>query len=247
MAAAASALDLIPDPGVVRVVRGDSFELAQGLAGRVQLIVADPPYGGILKEKWDVECYERLGKLVSGLLVPGGTAYVWGGIGKHRQRPLFRWLAEVEDRTDLRLYNLITWRKRRAYGKKNDYLFIREECAMLVKGEEPRTFHIPLLDQKRGYAGYNAKYPAKSEYLRRGNVWDDITEIFRGKIHSAEKPAKLAEVMIRTSSNEGDLVVDLFAGSGSTGVAALAVGERRCVLFEKSDCKMHPLGVESTP
>jgi DNA modification methylase len=243
MISSLAAHDLIPEPGTVRVVRGDSFEAAQGLAGRVQLIVADPPYGGILKEAWDVECYERLGKFISALLVPGAAAYVWGGIGRHRQRPLFRWLAEVEDRTDLRLWNLITWRKRRAYGKKDDYLFIREECAMLVKGDEgPRVFNIPLLDQKRGYAGYNAKYPAKSEYLRRGNVWDDVTEIFRGKIHPAEKPSRLAEIMIRTSSSPSDLVVDLFAGSGSTGVAALAVGERRCVLFEKSDCKMHPLG-----
>ena len=85
------------------------------------------------------------------------------------------------------------------------------------------------------------KYPAKSEFYRRTNVWDDVTELLRGKIHPAEKPARLAEIMIQTSSNPGDLVVDLFAGSGSTGVASLNVGGRRCVLYEKSDCAMHPL------
>ena len=233
----------LPAPSTVRVVRGDCFELAPSLTGLVNLVVADPPYGDILKEPWDVECYARLGQLLSKILAAGATAYVWGGIGRHRQRHMFRWLASVEDETDLRLWNLITWKKKRAYGKSNDFLFVREECAMLVKGDgPPKTFHVPLLDKLRGYAGYSAKYPAKSPYLRRTNVWDDVTELLRGKIHPAEKPARLAEIMIQTSSNPGDLVVDLFAGSGSTGVASLNVGDRRCVLYEKSDCAMHPLG-----
>ena len=193
-----------PALGTVRVVRGDCFLEAPVYAGRVQLVVADPPYGKILKAAWDVDCYQRLGFLISNLLVAGGTAYVWGGIGKPGHRPFFEWLARVEEESDLRLWDLITWKKKRAYGKKNAYLFVREECAMLVKGDEgPKTFHVPLLDKKRGYAGYNAKYPAKSEFYRRTNVWDDVTEILRGKIHDAEKPAALAEIMIRTSSNEG--------------------------------------------
>jgi DNA modification methylase len=237
-----------PSLGAVRVVRGDCFLEAPIFAGRVHLVVADPPYGQILKAAWDVACYERLGALVSQLLVTGGTAYVWGGIGKPGHRPFFEWLASVERNSDLRLWDLITWKKKRAYGKKNAYLFVREECAMLVKGDEgPKTFHVPLLDKKRGYPGYNEKYPAKSEFYRRTNVWDDVTEILRGKIHDAEKPAALAEIMIRTSSNEGDLVLDPFAGSGSTGVAALRVGKRRAVLYELSDCPMHPLEEGSDP
>lgn len=229
---------------MIEVVRGDCFELApsMGLAGTVDLVVCDPPYGEILDEPWDHECYDRLGALVSRLLKPGATAYVWGGIGTQGHRPFLKWLSEVEGDRSLRLHNLITWGKKRAYGKSDNYLFTREECAMIVKGDKPKTFNIPLLDKLRGYAGYSAKYPAKSPYLRRTNVWIDVTELLRGKIHSAEKPSKLAEIMIKTSSNPGDLVVDLFAGSGSTGVAARAVGGRRCILFEKSDCAMHPLG-----
>lgn len=226
---------------MIEIIRGNCFNFAPQFDGQVDLVITDPPYGEILKEKWDEECYERVGLLIEALLKPGGTAYVWGGIGRYRKRHFFRWLAEVEFQTSLRIYNLITWSKKRAYGKKDDYLFTREECAMLVKGEKPKTFVVPLLDTKRGYAGYNKKYPAKSEFYRRTNVWNDVTELLRGKIHPAEKPARLAEIMIRTSSAPGDFVVDLFAGSGSTGVAALNVGERRCVLFEKSDCKMHQM------
>lgn len=225
------------------IIHGDCFEVCRSWkSASVPLIVTDPPYGKILGHGWDrawaLGDYHRLATLIERLLVPGGTAYVWGGIGTPHNRLFFSWLSDVEERTGLTLYNVITWRKRRAYGKSSDYLFTREECAMFVKGSKPRTFHIPLLEEKRGYAGYNPKYPAKSEFLRRTNVWTDVTELFRGKIHDAEKPSRLAEIMIETSSNPGDLVVDLFAGSGSTGVAAAKLG-RPYKLVELNHCAMH--------
>ena len=39
--------------------------------------------------------------------------------------------------------------------------------------------------------------------------------------HPTQKPIKLLEDIIDNSSNVGDIVLDLFIGSGSTGVAAL--------------------------
>ena len=204
------------------------------------LVIADPPYGGILNEKWDEACYDRLTANLGVWMKDGATAYVWGGVGTRQNRPFFRWLAQLENHSGFVIHNIITWSKKRAYGKADNYLFTREECAMLVKGcGKPKTFNIPLLDEKRGYAGYNPKYPAKSEFKRVTNVWTDITELFQGKIHPAEKPAALAERMIRTSSNDGDRILDPFAGSGSTGIAALRVGKRRCVLLEKDSCRMH--------
>jgi site-specific DNA-methyltransferase (adenine-specific) len=109
---------------------------------------------------------------------------------------------------------------------------------MLVKGEKPATFNIPLLAKKRGYPGFSKKYPAKSEFYRRTNVWTDVNEIFSGKIHPCEKPSRLAEIMIETSCNRHETVVDFFAGSGSTGVAANKLG-RECILYERSNCAMH--------
>jgi len=230
-----------------KVIRDDAFSHATKLAdGAFPLIIADPPYVDILPAKWDrtESQYDKLAIMIERLLPPGGTAYVWGGIGKPPKpgkkpnRVFFDWLSRVERGSKLRIHTLITWSKKRAYGKTDNYLFTREECAMLVKGNKPRTFNIPLLEVKRGYAGYLEKYPAKSEYLRRTNVWTDVTELFRGKIHPAEKPSRLAEIMIETSSRPGERVLDPFAGSGSTGVAAMKLG-RPCVLIEKSDCVMH--------
>jgi DNA modification methylase len=164
-------------------------------------------------------------------LIKGGSAYVWGGIGKPHDRVFFEYLATVEEKTKMTMRNLIVWSKRRAYGKSNDYLFTREECAWLVNGDKPKTFNIPLLDKERGYAGFNKDYPAKSKFLRRTNVWTDINELFSGKVHIAQKPEKLAEIMISTHTKKDDIVMDPFAGSGSTGFAARNLG-RRFILIE---------------
>jgi site-specific DNA-methyltransferase (adenine-specific) len=44
--------------------------------------------------------------------------------------------------------------------------------------------------------------------------------------YPAEKPPEVAEVLIRQSSQPGDLVIDPFMGSGSVGVATLRLGRR---------------------
>lgn len=63
------------------------------------------------------------------------------------------------------------------------------------------------------------------------DVWDFMSvRPFKGK-HPAEKPLDLLMHIIRASSYEGDVVLDCFGGSGSTGVAALRLG-RRSVCME---------------
>lgn len=53
------------------------------------------------------------------------------------------------------------------------------------------------------------------------DVWDDINFYDKSekKFHSTQKPVPLMERLVKCSSNEGDKVLDIFAGSGSTAVA----------------------------
>lgn len=66
------------------------------------------------------------------------------------------------------------------------------------------------------------------------DVWDFMSvRPFKGK-HPAEKPQDLLMHMISASSRPGDIVLDCFAGSGSTGVAALRLGRRAvCIEIEQ--------------
>jgi len=56
------------------------------------------------------------------------------------------------------------------------------------------------------------------------------------KIHPTQKPVELLQYFIELLTNPDDTVLDTFAGSGSTGKAALAAG-RNCILVER-DKKM---------
>jgi DNA modification methylase len=212
-------------------------------AAPFELAIADPPYGNIVKDGWDqfyseesavewmLEWTDQIGKL----LLPNAALYVWGGVGIPGFRPLYSFLSQVEKKTRFLIANHITWSKKRAYGITHNYLFTREELIYLINGTDvknPRYFNIPLLDEKRGYPGYSKKYPAKSEFKRRTNVWTDITEILRGKIHTAQKPVKLHEILIETHTKPGECVFDPFAGSGTTAIAAIK-NNRKFVVMER--------------
>lgn len=214
--------------------------------GQFSAIIADPPYGRIVSDEWDqvsdpddvfVESMLAWVNDWKTLLCDGGAFYVWGGVGKPGFRPFFKFLHSAETMGRFELSNLITWSKRRAYGTQYNYLFTREELAYFVKGKanKPAIFNVPLLDVKRGYSGYNKKYPAKSEYKRRTNVWTDITEIMRNKLHVAQKPNKLHEIVLNVSTNVQDWVCDPFCGSGVTAVAARNTNRRFFVIDSDED------------
>jgi len=67
------------------------------------------------------------------------------------------------------------------------------------------------------------------------DTWDDISSIqgTEKRDYATQKPVKLLERIVRMYSSEGDLCLDPFAGSGTTGRACATLG-RRCVMFDKN-------------
>lgn len=220
----------------------DTFNIVKSEFSHIDLIHTDPPYGKILKNNWDkadnekqfVDWMINWVNLWGQLLQDNSAFYIWGGIGIPKFRPFYSFLSRVENETDFILSNHITWKKKRAYGVQNNYLFTREELAFLIKkdAKHPRVFNIPLLEKERGYEGYNKKYPAKSKFLRRTNVWDDVTEVLKNKRHDAQKAARVVEIPIEVSSNPGEVVLDMFGGGFTTPEACIKLN-RQYVVIEK--------------
>jgi len=118
------------------------------------------------------------------------------------------------------------------------YLFCDAETMFVVKPEAERAgfkFWKPLVwDKKTIGMGYH--YRARYEFIlffekgkRRLNdlgVADVISvpRVHRG--YPAEKPPAVSELLIRQSTEPGEVVADPFMGSGSVGVAALRLGRR---------------------
>ncbi len=133
------------------------------------------------------------------------------------------------------------------------YLFCDAETMFVAKPEAERAgfkFWKPLVwDKKAIGMGYH--YRARYEFVlffekgkRRLNdlgVPDVIAvpRIHRG--YPSEKPAAVSEVLIRQSSQPGELVIDPFMGSGSVGEAALKLGRR----FRGSDISATAASVAS--
>lgn len=61
-------------------------------------------------------------------------------------------------------------------------------------------------------------------------------------LHPTQKPVALFEYLIRTFTNKGDLVVDCFGGSNTTGIACMRT-ERNYIVFEKEK-KYFDVGIE---
>ena len=72
--------------------------------------------------------------------------------------------------------------------------------------------------------------PHVSEFYYPTTLLEFSLPRFKGG-HPQQKPVDLLEYLIRTYTNEGELVLDATMGSGSTGVAAMNTG-RRFIGFE---------------
>jgi adenine-specific DNA-methyltransferase len=84
--------------------------------------------------------------------------------------------------------------------------------------------------QEREY-GSRRQYLDESEGVPVSNIWSDIPNIaqyhgYEFVDYPTQKPEALLERIIKTSSNEGDLVADFFIGSGTTAVVAEKLNRR---------------------
>lgn len=111
------------------------------------------------------------------------------------------------------------------------------EFPTLEQYEAAATF-LPL---RRQYEDLRQQY----EDLRRRHtpVADNFTDLWlyspilsgsRERVHCCQKPLRMIQDMITTSTRPGELILDPFAGSGTTGVAAMLTG-RRAVLIEQDE------------
>ena len=232
-----------------KLFRGDMLGWLKSLeTGTVDLVFADPPYN-IKKAEWDD--FESMHAYVAWsrdwiteaarVLKPNGTLYICGfseilADVKVAVAPLFtgcRWLV---------------WHYKNKANLGKDWGRSHESILHFRKGRQA-TFNV---DQVRiPYGAHTLKYPehpqAETSQYGKGSKserddWTphpmgakakDVLEIpttcngmGEKTPHPTQKPEELVRRVLLASSNQGDLVLDPFSGSGTTLVVAEQLGRR---------------------
>lgn len=76
-----------------------------------------------------------------------------------------------------------------------------------------------IIENSEGNLAY-IKYLSDSNGANLDNIWNDIYCITKTNTYSTQKPVELLERIIKSSSNDGDLIADFFCGSGTTCVVS---------------------------
>lgn len=83
--------------------------------------------------------------------------------------------------------------------------------------------------KSNGYNSMNNQLNSSEKYVQKKTGYPiNLIEFARDKdsVHPTQKPVSLLEYLIKTYSNEGELILDNCMGSGSTGVACRNTGRK---------------------
>ncbi len=207
------------------IVHGDCLEVMEAMPDdSIPMIWTDPPYGhknhdgdlnsqlnahrGIEDKAIANDDAGSMRSVVDGMLLEAARILYpdccccccCGGGGP---KPTFAWIAERMDSKGMNFFHLVIWDKR---NPGLGWRFRRQHEMVMVAH---RT-------------GGRLRWPNDSTAI------PNIIDIYppRNRLHPNEKPVELIQRFIDVASEPGDVILDTFFGSGSTGVAAKARGRR---------------------
>lgn len=241
----------------VGFIDATSLEDTKKLFGKekVQLVINDPPYNVVVGNantqslsKVKVDDYigfsQKWVSNVLSILDQDASLYIWlGADQKDGFQPLPEFMIMMREFKDLKTRSFITMRNQRGYGTQKNWMSVRQELLYYTKGDP--HFKVIYTDIPKTLGGYykavsgkvtNNFERSKSEFIRPGNVWVDIQQVFYRMEENvpgayAQKPLKSISRIVEASSQEDNLVADFFSHSGVTLLSSEILG-RRCYAMD---------------
>ena len=222
---------------------------------KAQLVINDPPYNVVVGNantqnlsKINIDEYTKFSRKwisnVLSVLDRDAALYIWLGADQNDGfQPLPEFMILMREFEELKSRSFITMRNQRGYGTQKNWMSVRQELLYYIKGDP--HFKVIYTDIPKILGGYYKKVNgeitdnferSKSEFIRPGNVWVDIQQVFYRIEENvpgayAQKPLKAISRIIEASSKKNDLIADFFSHSGVTLIASEMHG-RRCYAME---------------
>ena len=221
--------------GRYELYQGDCLEVMDKLISlevKFDMILCDPPYGTTAC-KWDSiipldEIWIRIKKIVKTKNTPiimfGAMPFTAKLVNSNLNGYKHHWI----------------WEKNRGTGfqvaKYRPMMKTEDIIVFTIKGD--RVNYYPIMEKREKPIKYkyasstngtnplanfnNGEYLSTEKYPMNIIKCDKVTK----GVHPTQKPIDLLEYLIKTYTNEGDLVLDFCMGSGSTGVACMNTNRR---------------------
>ena len=214
----------------MRLLQGNCLELMKEIPDHsIDMILCDLPYG-TTRNKWDcVIPLEQLWAQYDRIIKDNGAVVLFSA------EPFTSYL--ITSNAKIFRYDLI-WSKPQG----SDFLNanrkpLRSHENICVFYKTQPTYNAQKSNGKpykaksgetttSNFGKFNGNYHTENVDGKRYplTVLNYKGEHNRGKVHPTQKPVALLEYLVKTYTNEGDVVLDNCMGSGSTGVACVNTG-----------------------
>ena len=232
-----------------KLYEADCFDVFPSIEDKsIDMILCDLPYGTTAC-KWDTPLplddlwheYKRVIKDNGAIVLTASQPFTTRLISSNYDMFRYEWIWEKSNPGNIGLGNihpmkyheniLIFYKQLPVFNKQ----MIKRESRRIEQGQKTNYIlnttdsDISIGAIKKSFHEYDPNFKNPSSILKFNSVRWNSPDNFK---HPTQKPVKLFEYLIKTYTNENDLVLDNCAGSGTTGVACQNLN-RNCILIEK--------------
>ncbi len=225
------------------ILLGDCLDLLPNIPkGSVDMILADLPYG-ITSNKWDsIIPLDKLWPLYWHVLKENGVVALtasqpFSSCLVMSQASLFRhewiWIKNRGSNFANTVREPFKEHEQVLIFSKGKWTYNKQMQERTGSGADRVKYEFNHESKSENYRVFSERRSVNLPQLRVPSSWQKFN-VCTSKLHPTVKPVGLFEYLIKTYTNEGEVVLDNAAGSGTTAEAAIMQG-RQFIVMEKEE------------
>ena len=218
-----------------KLFNGDCLEVMDYLISqniKIDCILTDPPYG-TTRCKWDsIIPFDEMWKRLNKLIKPNGAVILFGSEPfssmlrcSNIKNYKYDWIWQKEQGT-----GVLNAKRMPLRNTENISVFYKKQCTynpQMLKGEPYKADRCTFSKNiESTYGNQVDRVITVNDGSRYPLTIIKFNRPMKNRFHSTQKPVDLLEYLIKTYTNENELVLDFTMGSGSTGVACMNLNRK---------------------